>query len=190
MYEQQLSAPLKEALTKVNYADLRKQQTEARAAGKLMGVGLSTYGEICAMGPSAALPAGGWESATVKIEPTGKVTVLTGASPHGQGEETTFAQIAADERAADRRRAGGPATQRWCSTASDAGSRGMAVGGAALYYALQDPGRCQFGACQVGERPSSGRRMRRPARPSRPPRWRGVSRQNAAEHDWGCGTHF
>src|SRR3954464_11162728 len=43
------------------------------------------------------MPAGGWESATVRIEPTGKVTVLTGSSPHGQGQETSFAQIAADE---------------------------------------------------------------------------------------------
>ena len=53
------------------------------------------------IGPSPATPAGGWESATVKIEPTGKVTVLTGISPHGQGEETTFAQIAADELGVD-----------------------------------------------------------------------------------------
>src|SRR4029434_8539705 len=43
------------------------------------------------------MPAGGWESATVRIEPTGKVTVLTGASPHGQGQETSFARIYADE---------------------------------------------------------------------------------------------
>ena len=66
-----------------------------------MGIGISTYGEICAFGPSPATPAGGWESATVKIEPSGKVTVLTGTSPHGQGEETTFAQIAADELGVD-----------------------------------------------------------------------------------------
>ena len=62
-----------------------------------MGIGISTYGEICGMGPSTAMPAGGWESGTVRIEPSGKVTVLTGISPHGQGEETTFAQIVADE---------------------------------------------------------------------------------------------
>ena len=62
-----------------------------------MGIGISTYGEICAFGPSPATPAGGWESATVKVEPSGTVTVLTGVSPHGQGEETTFAQITADE---------------------------------------------------------------------------------------------
>src|SRR6185436_12389624 len=78
--------PLKKALATVDYPKLRDEQKAAKAAGKLMGIGISTYGEICAMGPSPATPAGGWESATVKIEPTGKVTVMTGASPHGQGE--------------------------------------------------------------------------------------------------------
>ena len=93
----------------MDYTELREEQAKARAEGKLMGIGISTYGEICAMGPRPPLPAGGWESATVKIEPTGKVTVMTGASPHGQGEETTFAQIAADELGVrHRRRAGDP----------------------------------------------------------------------------------
>ncbi len=91
------AAPLRQALATVGYEELRKEQEKARAAGKLMGIGISTYGEICAFGPSPATPAGGWESATVKMEPSGTVTVLTGSSPHGQGEETTFAQIAADE---------------------------------------------------------------------------------------------
>ncbi len=133
-------APLQKALAQVDYAALRRQQSEARAEGRLMGIGLSTYGEICAMGPSPAMPAGGWESATVKIEPTGKVTVLTGASPHGQGEETTFAQVAADEL-------GVPIEEVIVQHGDTAvvqygigtfGSRGTAVGGAALYYALQD----------------------------------------------------
>jgi aerobic carbon-monoxide dehydrogenase large subunit len=134
------AAPLNEALSKVGYADLRKQQAEARAAGKLMGIGISAYGEICAMGPSAALPAGGWESATVKIEPTGKVTVMTGASPHGQGEETTFAQITADELGCGIDDVlvvhGDTAVVQY--GIGTFGSRGTAVGGAALFYALQD----------------------------------------------------
>ncbi len=134
------AAPLKEALAQVSYADLRREQAKAREEGRFMGIGLSTYGEICAMGPSAALPAGGWESATVKIEPTGKVTVMTGASPHGQGEETTFAQITADELGCDIDDVlvlHGDTTivQYGIGTF---GSRGTAVGGAALYYALQD----------------------------------------------------
>jgi carbon-monoxide dehydrogenase large subunit len=68
----------------------------ARAAGKLSGIGVSTYVEICAMGPSKAMPAGGWEWGCVRMEISGKVTVITGISPHGQGQETTFAQIVAD----------------------------------------------------------------------------------------------
>jgi aerobic carbon-monoxide dehydrogenase large subunit len=67
-----------------------------RAAGRLSGIGVSTYVEICAMGPSAAMPAGGWEWGCVRMEISGKVTVITGVSPHGQGQETSFAQIAAD----------------------------------------------------------------------------------------------
>ena len=76
----------------------------------------------------------------MKIEPTGKVTVMTGASPHGQGEETTFAQIAADELGVDIDDVivlhGDTAIVQY--GIGTFGSRGTAVGGAALYYALQD----------------------------------------------------
>ena len=134
------AAPLKKALDLVNYRELREDQRKAREQGRLMGIGISTYGELCAFGPSPATPAGGWESATVKIDPSGKVTVLTGASPHGQGEETTFAQIAADEL-------GVPIDDVIVLHGDTAivqygigtfGSRGTAVGGAALYFALKD----------------------------------------------------
>jgi carbon-monoxide dehydrogenase large subunit len=94
-------AALDKALNNIGYQQLREEQKKARDEGRLMGIGVSTYVEICALGPSPAMPAGGWESATVRIEPTGKVTVLTGASPHGQGQETSFAQIAADELGVD-----------------------------------------------------------------------------------------
>src|SRR4029077_18195786 len=90
-------AALKKAQEISGYAKLREEQKKAREQGKLIGIGVSTYVEICALGPSQAMPAGGWESATVRIEPTGAVPVLTGMSQHGQGEETTFAQIVADE---------------------------------------------------------------------------------------------
>ncbi len=134
------AAPLHKALEQVDYSNLRQQQAKARAEGRLMGIGISTYGEICAIGPSAAMPAGGWESATVKIEPSAKVTVLTGASPHGQGEETTFAQIVADELGVDIDdvlvvHGDTSVVQYGIGTF---GSRGTAVGGAALYYALQE----------------------------------------------------
>lgn len=134
------AAPLKKALEMSGYEKLRREQAEARRNGKLMGIGLSTYGEICALGPSPATPAGGWESATVKIDPTGKVTVLTGASPHGQGEETTFAQIAADELGVDIDdvlvlHGDTSLVQYGIGTF---GSRATAVGGTAMYFALQD----------------------------------------------------
>ncbi len=134
------AATLDKAMQISDYAGLRKQQVEARKQGRLMGIGLSTYGEICAMGPSPATPAGGWESATVRIEPSGKVTVLTGISPHGQGEETTFAQIAADELGVHV----DDITVIHGDTAivqygiGTFGSRGTAVGGTAVYIALQD----------------------------------------------------
>jgi len=134
------AAPLHKALETVNYKKLRQEQAEARKQGRYMGIGISAYGEICAMGPSAAMPAGGWESATVKIEPSGKVTVLTGCSPHGQGEETTFAQVAADELGVGIDDVlvlhGDTAIVQY--GIGTFGSRGTAVGGAALYYALQD----------------------------------------------------
>ena len=133
-------APLRKALETIGYEQLRREQAEARAAGKLMGIGISTYGEICAFGPSPATPAGGWESATVKVEPSGQVTVLTGVSPHGQGEETTFAQITADELGVPMDNVvvlhGDTAVVQY--GIGTFGSRATAVGGAALYLALQE----------------------------------------------------
>ncbi|MDP8979394.1 MAG: xanthine dehydrogenase family protein molybdopterin-binding subunit [Acidobacteriota bacterium] len=134
------AAPLDKALGIVEYKKLRADQAQARASGKLMGIGMSTYGEICAMGPSPATPAGGWESATVKIEPSGKVCVMTGCSPHGQGEETTFAQIAADELGVgidDVLVLHGDTSivQYGIGTF---GSRGTAIGGTAMYFAIQE----------------------------------------------------
>ncbi len=88
---------LKKAQQNANWDKLLKQRNAARKAGKLFGIGLSTYVEICALGPSKMMAAGGWEWGCVRIEMSGKVTVITGATPHGQGQETSFAQIAADK---------------------------------------------------------------------------------------------
>src|SRR6266481_1628130 len=132
-------AALDKAQQIVGYAQLREEQKQARAAGRLIGIGVSTYVEICALGPSQAMPAGGWESATVRIEPTGKVTVMTGASPHGQGQETSFAQIAADELGVDLH----DVTVIHGDTAivqygiGTFGSRATAVGGTAVLIAIQ-----------------------------------------------------
>ncbi len=79
-----------------NWSKLVDERTSARKAGRLFGIGVSTYVEICALGPSKAMPAGGWEWGCVRIEFSGNVSVITGASPHGQGQETSLAQMAAD----------------------------------------------------------------------------------------------
>jgi carbon-monoxide dehydrogenase large subunit len=132
-------AALNKAQEIVGYAALREEQKKARDEGRLIGIGVSTYVEICALGPSQAMPAGGWESATVRIEPTGKVTVLTGASPHGQGQETSFAQIAADELGVNLNdvtviHGDTGIVQYGIGTF---GSRATAVGGTAVFVAIQ-----------------------------------------------------
>jgi carbon-monoxide dehydrogenase large subunit len=133
-------AALDRALELSGYTGLRQKQAELRKQGKYMGIGLSSYVEICAMGPSAILTGGGWEAGTIRIERTGKVTVLTGASPHGQGQETTFAQIVADEfgiEPDDVVTQHGD-TARVSAGIGTFGSRGTAVGGTAVYLAAQD----------------------------------------------------
>jgi len=98
-------ATLDKALELADYEQLRKEQQARRASGdvKQLGIGFSTYLENCGWGPSRIIggvlqyAGGGWEAATIRCHPTGKVVVITGATPHGQGSETAFAQIAADE---------------------------------------------------------------------------------------------
>ena len=90
------------ALEHVNYSQLRHEQAHEREQGRYMGIGVSCYSEICGLGPSQVAGAVGfggglWESATVRFYATGKANVYVGTSPHGQGEETTFAQIVASE---------------------------------------------------------------------------------------------
>ena len=130
---------LDKCLELIGYQKFRQEQAEARTQRRYIGIGLSCYVEICALGPSPAMPAGGWESATVRLEPTGKVTILTGASPHGQGQETSFAQIAADElgvKLDDIVVVHGDTSivQYGIGTF---GSRATAVGGTAVYEAIQ-----------------------------------------------------
>jgi len=94
---------LDKALDLVDYDGLRKQQSERRGEGssKHLGIGLSTYVEMCGLAPSRVLGAlsfgsGGWESATVRMQPTGKVELVTGTTPHGQAHETCWSQIVGD----------------------------------------------------------------------------------------------
>ena len=85
------------ALKTANWDQLKKERDAARAKGRLVGLGLSMYVEVCGLGPSAALPTGGWEHAQVTVERDGRISATTGASPHGQGNETTFGQMLADQ---------------------------------------------------------------------------------------------
>lgn len=93
---------LEKGLEMLGYADLRKAQKEAANNGKLIGIGFSTYIEACGIAPSAVVGslgarAGLYEVGQVRVQPTGKVSVYTGSHSHGQGHETTFAQVVADK---------------------------------------------------------------------------------------------
>lgn len=136
---------LSRALEAAGYQELRQDQARRRQqGGKLLGIGISSYIEACGVGPSKALAAvafGGnlFDAATVRVEHTGKVTVYTGASAHGQGHETTFAQIVADQlgvAVADVAVLHGD-TGRGPVGLGTYGSRSLAVAGAAMYQALQ-----------------------------------------------------
>ncbi|MEM1947531.1 MAG: molybdopterin cofactor-binding domain-containing protein [Candidatus Caldarchaeum sp.] len=89
------------ALELARYQEWRNKQAELRKQGRLIGIGISSYIEICGLGPSSVARATGfglglWESTIIRVHPSGKVSVFIGGHPHGQGEETTFAQIVAD----------------------------------------------------------------------------------------------
>src|SRR4051812_2248323 len=93
---------LDKALGMFDYKAFRAEQAAARKQGRYLGVGFSTYLEACGLAPSQVAgalgaQAGLYESATVRVYPTGKVSVFTGSHSHGQGHETTFAQVIADE---------------------------------------------------------------------------------------------
>jgi len=136
-------AVLERALEMVGYEDFRKEQAAAAKEGRLLGIGFSTYIEACGIAPSAVVGALGaraglFESAQVRVQPTGKVSVYTGSHSHGQGHETTFAQVVAD-------RLGIPMEDvDLVHGDSDAvafgmgtyGSRSLAVGGSAIVKSL------------------------------------------------------
>ena len=86
-----------------DYDGLRAEQAARRASNDpvQLGIGISTFTEMCGLAPSRVLgairyAAGGWEHCTIRILPTGKVELVTGTSPHGQGHETAWSQIASD----------------------------------------------------------------------------------------------
>jgi len=123
------AATLDVALERSNYQQLRQDQERARAEGRLMGIGLASYVEVCGFG---------WETSTVRMEADGTVTIYTGISPHGQGQETTFAQMAADVLGVQPEQVNvlyGDTSMG--SGSGTMGSRGTAVGGPAVHRASQ-----------------------------------------------------
>jgi carbon-monoxide dehydrogenase large subunit len=132
-YEAALDAALKAS----DWKNLLEERDDIRKQGRLAGVGLAMYVEVCGIGPSATLPTGGWEHAQVTVERDGRISASTGASPHGQGNETTFAQMLADQFGVPIEHV----TIHHGDTAvvkqgiGTFGSRSQAVGGAALHMA-------------------------------------------------------
>jgi carbon-monoxide dehydrogenase large subunit len=137
-------ASLERLLEVLDLGALQAEQSARRERGdaKQLGVGFSTYNEMCGLAPSRILgairyAAGGWETATIRCLPTGTFQVVTGTSPHGQGHETAWSQIVADQLGCD------PAevevlhgdTSISHAGLDTYGSRSLPVGGAALYSA-------------------------------------------------------
>ena len=135
---------LDKALQHLDYKKLRAEQETARQAGRYLGIGFATYIEACGPAPSQVAgalgaQAGLWESAHVRVHPTGKITVFTGSHSHGQGHETTFAQLAADELQVpfeDVEIVHGDTAQVPFGMGTY-GSRSTAVGGAAIHLSIE-----------------------------------------------------
>ncbi len=139
-------ASLDKGLELLDYEGLRAEQAARRERGdtKQLGVGFSTYVEMCGLAPSRILGAlkfggGGWEAMTVRCLPTGTVQVVSGTSPHGQGHATTFSQIAADRLgvAVDEVEFLHGDTAVSQLGLDSYGSRSLAVGGVALWHAAE-----------------------------------------------------
>lgn len=134
---------LDKAMGMMNYAGLREEQGRMKGSNKILGVGLISFLEACGLAPSALVgqlgaQAGQWESSLVRVHPTGKVELFTGSHSHGQGHETAFPQIAADELQIpieDIDLIHGD-TGRMPYGWGTYGSRSAAVGGSALKMAL------------------------------------------------------
>jgi carbon-monoxide dehydrogenase large subunit len=137
---------LARAMELVDYKQLREDQADRRAAGstKHLGIGVSSYVEMCGLAPSKVLSAlryvaGGWEAATVRLLPTGKVQVVTGTTPHGQGHETSWSMIAADQLGVspDDVEVIHSDTSTSPYGMDTYGSRSLAVGGTAVWLATE-----------------------------------------------------
>ncbi len=135
---------LDKVLEMVDYPALRREQEEARAGGRYLGIGFSTYIEACGIAPSAVVGslgarAGLYESASVRVQPTGKVTVFVGSHSHGQGHDTTFSQLVADQLgiAMDDVEIVHGDTDQVPFGMGTYGSRSLAVGGVAITKSIE-----------------------------------------------------
>jgi carbon-monoxide dehydrogenase large subunit len=131
---------LKKGLEMLGYADVRREQQEAAHNGKLVGIGFSTYIEACGIAPSAVVGALGcraglFESAQVRVQPTGKVSVYTGSHSHGQGHETTFAQVVADKLGINLEDV--DIVHGDSDAVGTYGSRSLSVGGSAIMKSIE-----------------------------------------------------
>ncbi|MCY4244084.1 MAG: xanthine dehydrogenase family protein molybdopterin-binding subunit [Gammaproteobacteria bacterium] len=136
-------ATLDQALKAADYAGFEARRKQSAAAGKLRGVGLSCYIEACGIAPSNVVGslgarAGLYEAATVRVNPTGSVVVFTGSHAHGQGHETTFAQVVSDMLGIDYDAVEivHGDTAKVPFGMGTYGSRSIAVGGAAIAKAV------------------------------------------------------
>ncbi|MES1213905.1 MAG: xanthine dehydrogenase family protein molybdopterin-binding subunit [Bacteroidota bacterium] len=134
---------LKKGLDMLGYENFRKEQKESAKNGKLLGVGFSTYIEACGIAPSAVVGslgarAGLFEVGQVRVQPTGKVSVYTGSHSHGQGHETTFAQVVADKLgiSMDDVEIMHGDTESVAFGMGTYGSRSLAVGGSAIIKSI------------------------------------------------------
>lgn len=134
---------LDKALKLSDYAGFAKRRDEAKRRGRLRGIGVSSYVEICGLAPSKANAAlgvgwGGYESARIRVNPLGTVQVWTGTSPHGQGHETSWSQIVADQfgiKPDDVEVLHGDTLESPGMGVGTFGSRSLAVGGIAVHKA-------------------------------------------------------
>ncbi len=200
-----------QAMAMFDYDGLRREQQERRTRGdvKQLGIGISTFTEMCGLAPSRVLGsldygAGGWETASIRMLPTGKAEVVVGVSPHGQGHETAFSQILADKLGIayeDIEILHGD-TQSSYRGLDTYGSRSLAVGGIAMVKAAEkvvekakpiaahmleaSEDDLEFTAGQVqrqGHRQGRGHRGRGPGRVRRPRHARGRrARHRRARH--------
>jgi carbon-monoxide dehydrogenase large subunit len=133
------------ALQLAGYKELRQKQAELRKQGRYLGIGLSTWIELCGFGPAAAMaPATGGlgltESSQIRFHPTGSVNVYVGTHSHGQGHDTTFAQIVADQLGIPYESIElhhGDTAEGPGFGFGTYGSRSLAVGGMAIYMSCQ-----------------------------------------------------